>query len=279
MSARGVWSLITRGRAAQTAGMPYADLDEIQLYYETAGSGRPVILINSWGTTLRIWDQVVRDLAADHEVITYDWRGCGRSERTFAGNTIDQNGTDLRSLISCLRLDRPVLVGSSVGSLFALETARSGTGAGGVVVLDGPGYWGTVMADTLHQYVDALAADRATAVTASAKNMYASPSEALCAWTTRQILDASPHIDALFLEQTGYDPRAWLAELPLPVLYVHGELDKAVPVHVPEELAALTPGGRAVVIQGAGHLSQQDKPADVATAVRDFTDTVSGLVS
>jgi non-heme chloroperoxidase len=82
--------------------MPEAQLDAVQLYYETAGAGRPIVLVNSWGTTLRIWDRVIRDLSTDHQVVAYDWRGCGRSERTAWGNSIAQNAADLLALIERL---------------------------------------------------------------------------------------------------------------------------------------------------------------------------------
>src|SRR5580658_7693558 len=99
--------------------MPEAQLEGIQLYYEAAGAGRPIVMVNSWGTTLRIWDRVICDLSADHQVVAYDSRGCGRSERTAWGNTIGQNAADLLALIDRLALVRPILVGSSVGGLFA----------------------------------------------------------------------------------------------------------------------------------------------------------------
>jgi pimeloyl-ACP methyl ester carboxylesterase len=95
-------------------------------------------------------------------------------------------------------------------------------------------------------------------------------SDALRAWTVSQILDASPHIDALFEEQATYDPRSWLPGIVAPMLYVHGVQDRAVPAQVPEELAALT-GSKFVPIDGAGHLAQQERPADVAAAIRAFS--------
>lgn len=253
--------------------MPRIPLHDLELYYEVAGSGRPVVLVNSWGTTLRVWDQVIAHLSADHHVIAYDWRGCGRSDRTAWGNTINQNAADLLALIEHLDLDRPVVVGSSVGSLFALAAARTAAGRiGSVVVLDGPGHWATVMADTLRAYRRALANDRASAITASVANMYSEQaSAALRAWTVRQILDASPHIDALFDEQTTCDPRPWLPEIGLPILYLHGSLDQAVPVAVAQEMASLTADSAVIIIDGAGHLAQQEQPAQVAEAVRAFS--------
>jgi non-heme chloroperoxidase len=257
--------------------MARAQLHDVELYYETAGSGPPVVLVNSWGTTLRVWDQVIADLSADHQVIAYDWRGCGRSDRTAWGNTIDQNAADLVALIEHLDLDRPVLVGSSVGSLFALAAARTtGDRIGGVVVLDGPGHchWMPNLADVLHAHMRNLATDRAATIAASVANMYSDQaSDALRAWTARQILDASPHIDALFDEQTTCDPRPWLPQIAAPILYIHGSMDQAVPVHVPQEMASLTAGSAVIVIDGAGHLAQQEQPAHVANAIRDFSKT------
>jgi non-heme chloroperoxidase len=259
-----------------TGGMPLAQLDGVQLYYETAGEGRPVVLINSWGTTLRVWDRVIADLMADHLVVGYDWRGCGRSDRTSWGNTIGQNAADLLALVDELALDRPVLVGSSVGSLFACEAAHQrGERVGPVVVLDGPGHcrWAPNLAEVLGTHVRNLASDRAMTIAASVENMYTEhASNALRAWTARQILDASPHIDTLFEEQAGYDPRTWMPQVVAPILYLHGASDRAVPLHVPEEMARLTMSD-VVTIDGAGHLSQQERPVEVAAAIRSFVAT------
>ncbi len=254
--------------------MPHAQLDGIRLYYETAGAGRPVVLINSWGTTFRVWDQVIVDLSADHFVVAYDWRCCGRSERTSWGNTISQNASDLLALVDHLTLDRPVLVGSSVGSLFACEAARTaGDRVGGVVVLAGPGHchWAPNLADMLRTHLRNLGVDRASTIAASVENMYTEhASEALRSWTARQVLDASPHVDALFEEQANYDPRPWLPDVVAPILHVHGSLDKVVPIHVPLEVAALIEGGRVVTIDRASHLAQQERPAEVAAAIRSI---------
>ena len=254
--------------------MPQTQIGEVELYFETAGSGHPIVLINSWGTTLRVWDQVIADLSADHHVVAYDWRGCGRSERTSWGNTIAQNASDLLALVDYLTLDRPVLVGSSVGSLFACQAARAaGDRIGGVVVLDGPGHcrWAPKLPDLLHAHLHNLATDRASTIARSVENMYTEQvSEELRSWTARQILDASPHIDALFEEQTTYDPRPWLPEVVAPILYMHGVLDQAVPLFVPQEMATLTKGSRVVTIDAAGHLAQQERPVEVAAAIRAF---------
>ena len=137
------------------------------------------------------------------------------------------------------------------------------------MVIGGPGHGGTLAADALRAHLDALAADRAAAVARSAANWYSERAGGeLRAWTARQVLDASPHIDALYEQQTRYDPRPWLPGLTVPVSYVHGALDKAVPVSIAAELAALAPGSALITVEDAGHMAHQEAPAQVAAAIR-----------
>ncbi|MFF3650846.1 alpha/beta fold hydrolase [Streptomyces sp. NPDC002181] len=255
--------------------MAHAEIHGAELYYETAGEGDAVVLIHGWGASLRVWDRVITDLSADHHLIAYDWRGCGRSDRTSWGNTIVQNAADLRTLVDRLGLERPVLVGSSVGSLFACQAARTDGGRfSGIVVIDGPGHWAHVRPEPLRGLLGSMAADRAAAIAGFTDSLYTRhSSEALRTWTARQILDASPHIDNLMEEQIACDPREWLADIAVPLTYIHGSLDSAVPVDVPQELAALT-GSTLTVIPDAGHLPHQERPLEVATAIRTF---VAGL--
>lgn len=50
-----------------------------ELYYETAGSGQPVVFVHGNAGDLRHWDLQFEDLAADHMVVRYDVVGFGRS--------------------------------------------------------------------------------------------------------------------------------------------------------------------------------------------------------
>ncbi|MFD6938338.1 alpha/beta fold hydrolase [Streptomyces goshikiensis] len=65
-----------------------------------------------------------------------------------------------------------------------------------------------------------------------------------------------------------YGPRPRLGGLRVPVHFLHGELDTEVPLKVPRECAALIPGAGLTVIEGAGHMSQQDQPERFNTALR-----------
>ena len=61
--------------------MSYLSVDGGRLYYETAGSGRPLIMIHAAFLDSRMWDGQFRVFAKKNRVVRYDVRGFGRSSR------------------------------------------------------------------------------------------------------------------------------------------------------------------------------------------------------
>lgn len=240
------------------------------LYYEdTGGAGRQLLLVHGWATSGRTWGAVLPELAAEHRLVTLDWRGCGRSSRPVAGNDIDGVVADLAAVITALGLDRPVVVGSSVGGTFATELGlRHPDLVGGIVSVDGPGYWPST-GMPIDELLAGLRSNRAGTVADWVPNWYAPGTHsALIDWTVRQILDSGVYIDRHVAEAAGYDPRPRLPGLRVPIQYIHGELDAEIPLEVPRACAALTPGAEVAVVAGSGHMPQQERPAEFVAAVR-----------
>ncbi|WP_253777196.1 alpha/beta fold hydrolase [Goodfellowiella coeruleoviolacea] len=87
-------------------------------------------------------------------------------------------------------------------------------------------------------------------------------------WTVRQLLDSTFLIDQLVADQAHYDPRDRLGQVRVPTHFLHGELDTEVPLRIPQECASLIPGARLTVVEGAGHMSQQDQAERFTQALR-----------
>ncbi|MGH3867190.1 MAG: alpha/beta fold hydrolase [Pseudonocardiaceae bacterium] len=251
--------------------MPYATINGIELCYEDNGAGVPVVFLHCWGTSGRVWGAQVTDLARDHRVITVDWRGCGRSGHPATGNSIAGNAADILALLDVLGLERPVLVGSSIGATFAIAAALAAPERiGGVVSIDGPGYWPAEgMAERLRELRVALLADRAGTLAGWVPNWYGpAVGPAMHEWTIRQILDSGVFIDELFTDAATFDLRESIGGLAVPVTFLHGRLDAEIPLEVSQTLAALAPRGVAHIIEGAGHMPHQEQPAAVNAALR-----------
>jgi non-heme chloroperoxidase len=89
--------------------------DDMELYYEEAGRGRPIVFIPGWTGTTRFFDRQLPHFAKGYRAITYDPRGQGRSTRTIEHNDYIQHGVDLKRFIDALGLDDLAIVGWSNG--------------------------------------------------------------------------------------------------------------------------------------------------------------------
>lgn len=97
--------------------MKFVTKDGIKLDYSDQGQGQAVILIAGFGGYQEIWQSQVSYLLGMHcRVITYDHRNHGRSQRTQKGLTIEQLTNDLSELIAYLKLEKPILIGHSMGA-------------------------------------------------------------------------------------------------------------------------------------------------------------------
>ncbi|TVT61964.1 alpha/beta hydrolase [Amycolatopsis rhizosphaerae] len=96
-----------------------------QLYYETRGEGRPVLIIQGGLSEAGATQQLAEALACDHQVITYDRRGLSRSAvaEDTAPVTIATHADDVATLLSSVTVEPAYVVGASIGALIALHFA------------------------------------------------------------------------------------------------------------------------------------------------------------
>lgn len=97
--------------------MDYQTSDGVQLNYQVAGSGQPVVLIHGFGGYQQIWCLQVPELVKQgYQVISYDQRNHGASGHTPGLDSIDRLIDDLHELLVGLKVDWPFLIGHSMGA-------------------------------------------------------------------------------------------------------------------------------------------------------------------
>lgn len=123
---------------ARSAGR-YADVNGIKLYYEIRGSGRPLILLHGGLGAIEMFGPNLPALARDRQVIAVDLQGHGRTADIDRPLSVELMADDIAALVKHLRLERPDIMGYSLGGMAALQTAiRHPEVVGKLVVVSTP---------------------------------------------------------------------------------------------------------------------------------------------
>ena len=113
-----------------------------RIAYEVSGSGRPVVFVHSAISDSRLWDREMPRVAREHRAIRFDLRGYGGSS---AADAPFRYVDDLAAVCRQLRVERPLLVGSSMGGAHAIDYALEHPGDLSGLFLVAPGLSGGVL--------------------------------------------------------------------------------------------------------------------------------------
>jgi pimeloyl-ACP methyl ester carboxylesterase len=113
------WTTDTKGTGK------YAEVNGINLYYETHGAGQPLILLHGGLGSGEMFGPVLPQLSQRHQVITVDLQGHGRTADIDRPIDVRLMAGDIAALIDHLALKQPDVVGYSLGGGVALHTAMN----------------------------------------------------------------------------------------------------------------------------------------------------------
>ena len=113
------WTTEARGTGA------YANVNGINLYYETHGSGRPLVLLHGGLGSGEMFGPALERLAEGHRVIAVDLQGHGRTADVDRPLSVVTMGDDIAALIEHLGLGQVDLVGYSLGGGVAFQCAAN----------------------------------------------------------------------------------------------------------------------------------------------------------
>lgn len=104
--------------------MPHVERDGIEIYYESHGSGVPLLFFSETACAGDIWNaHQVAEFRRDHLVITHDYRGTGKSSRPTAPYSCEDFVDDAAAILAHLNAGPAILLGHSMGGRVALLMA------------------------------------------------------------------------------------------------------------------------------------------------------------
>ena len=251
--------------------------DGVRLAYRVDGSHDvpAIVLVNSLGTDLRMWDPQIALLSRSLRVVRFDCRGHGGSDVPEGPYTIERFGLDLLVLLDTLQIERAHLCGLSLGGMIALWFAlQYPERVARAVFANTATRIGTV--ESWNARIDAVRTGGMAAVRDAV----------LARFLSEEFRQRHPEVTrqiAEMIEATnprGYigacealrdtDLREMIPAIRVPSLIIAGELDESTPPLQAQELHTTIMGSELVVFGEAAHLSNVEQPETFSQCILAF---------
>ncbi|HEX2085556.1 MAG TPA: alpha/beta hydrolase [Solirubrobacteraceae bacterium] len=249
----------------------------LEVAYERAGAGPPLVFVHGAAEDGRVWRPQLAALADELTVVAWDEPGAGRSSDVPAGFGLPDYASCLAALIEALALGPAHVAGLSWGGTVVLELYRHHPELCA----------GLILVDTYAGWKGSLPEAEVRARVEGARRMLAAPPEDFDP-TLPGLFAGDPPADLVplleemnaavrpqslrtaLLAMAEADQRDLLAQVAVPTLLIWGERDVRSPLAVARQFQRAIPHAALVVLPGAGHLSNLERPALFNDAVRAF---------
>ncbi|MBN1123625.1 MAG: alpha/beta hydrolase [Sedimentisphaerales bacterium] len=246
-------------------------------YWRTDHRGKPVMIMAHGITDYGLnWATFASRFENDFDIIMYDARGHGFSEKPNGPYTLEAHMQDLVGLIGALAITKPILVGHSMGGSVVALTAATYPDLPAAILLEDP---------PMEEELEKLNRDilpewkqwvTTMTVTPKSKLMELARTKAHPGWTefeydhwaeSKRLV--TPNVIDI-LEGSGFgNPREMFPRITVPTLILKADCEeKYRQRHL--AAAALLPKGKLIHIKGAHHLIRNDKPDEMEKEIRAF---------
>ena len=255
----------------------HIDLDGHRIAIRTwEGNGPRILLIHGISSAGSAWNPIIPELAVEFAPVAIDMRGHGASSKPERGYLYDDYIGDLEGVLDALGMERPLIMGHSLGGIVTLWWAsRHPDAAAALVIEDSPLRSGLSFMPAFDSWLElnALPAIELRARFA-AENPHWSAAllderTALMSTTARNVF---AELRADSLAHHGVDRLAEIEAIQSPALLVHGDLESGGMV-VPADANAFVrrlPNARALRIPGGGHTLHREHRDEFLAATLPF---------
>ena len=265
--------------------MPKTQSNGIELYYESHGEGKPLVLISGLGYPLWQWHKMVPVLAEHFQVITFDNRGVGQSDKPAGPYTAQMLAQDTVGLLDALGIEKAIIVGHSMGGFIAQAMALDFPQRVEKLVLCSTNFGGPhhvpvtpeamkvlsdVTSDPLTRFKNGLVVSTAPGWADKNPEMI----EEWIKWRVANPIEPAPYQAQLAIglsllpEAAAFEDK--LQRLDVPTLILFGAHDKVVPPANADLLSKKISGSTVMIFPDAGHFFPIEIAEAASRAITDF---------
>lgn len=265
--------------------MPKAKSNGIKMYYETHGTGEPLVLISGLGYPLWQWHRMVPYLSEHFQVIAFDNRGAGQTDKPAGPYSAQMLAGDTAGLLDALGIENAVIMGHSMGGYVAQAMALAYPEKVSKLILCSTNFGGprhvpvraeafAILTDTS---LDPLTRFRKGLKVSTAPGWADENPDLLMEWIewrTENPMDPAAYQAQLAVglslipAEAAFDRK--LTKISVPTLILFGAHDQVVPPENAELLAEQIRGSQVAIIPDAGHFFPIEAPEAASQIVIDF---------
>jgi 3-oxoadipate enol-lactonase len=248
----------------------------MNIKWESKGEGSPLLLIQGLGYGRWAWEPILPGLAAHHQVVYFDNRGIGESDKPEGPYTAAQMAGDALQVLDEAGIEKAHVLGASLGGMIAQEFVAAEPARVDRLVLccTTPGGPGTVPMPevTVRLFAEAPSLSPEVALRRFIENALGDdpPAELVDDLFARRV--ANPPDQAGWQAQAaaGMGFQGVDAEITAPTLILSGTADNVVDHRNAEVLATQIPGARVELFEGSGHLFFWERPDESVRIINEF---------
>lgn len=260
------------------------DANGVAVHYTRTGGNKPVVVLAHGVTDMGLcWSPLARELENDFDLIMVDARGHGQSAAPAGSYGPDVQAEDLAGLITALGLEKPAVLGHSMGAGTALVLAGAHPELVGSILLEDPPAWWTEWYDTpdARELVTDMKARALSYKSLTRDGVLAAGREGRPEWSDAELqpwADSkaafSPNVLVVFEpnNRANVDWPVTLGRISCPVLLIIADAERGgiVTPELADALHALVPQTEVAYIPGAGHNIRREQFGPYLEAVREF---------
>lgn len=253
-------------------------------YTRTGGAKPPLVMLHGFSDDGSCWTPLAELFEADYDVIMPDARGHGLSEAPEQGYSPTDQAADAKGIITALGLNKPLILGHSMGAATTLALASLYPDIPGAILLEDPPAWWTSSgfpkpstpeqrAKTRESIIARNNQSREALIAEERRNNPTWSDAELGPWADSK-MRLSPNVVGLF-EPSVVGSVDWVSVLPhvtCPVLLITAEVSRGAIVSDEKAAAlkAIIPQLQVAHIPNAGHCIHRDQLDDYMVKVKAF---------
>lgn len=247
----------------------------IHLSVKEAGIGRDMILVHGKGYSKENMDRIFNYYKDRFHVVSYDVRGHGESDKP-ASFTLEDDVADLASLVKTMDLEKPVVIGFSMGSYITLKTAEEYPSLFSKIVLIGTKGGGeTSSTQKAEQEAAESGMSREQIAQQMIRRVFApqvtiEEIRAFNEETASSVKLTATEQDAITKSLQNFDLLGSADKVVIPTLVLTGEYDGLNPPAEGKKVADALPNAKFEVISNAGHIAFFENPEKVFSLIDEF---------